>query len=367
VITSDQPLTVIVAEATPFGGSASAVSAGAAATLNTPFAFNKAFGGYTTQLAIFNAGASATNATVTFYDGASGLPVAAATRTLNIGAKQSYTLDQALASSNLPAGFDGWAQIVGPNGSTLVAQVLEQNATIRYVSLVNAAIGNGSSKVYAPAIFNLAYGSFVTGADIVNPNSTPVTVSVTYYSNSGIVLNTTPFQLAAKAVANIYSAGPGIPGTGLPIGFAGAASVTAQGGGVFMTVNEFGGYTSAGTTESGTYSAVSSGGNNVGLPVMANDGYGYTTGATILNISDQAVSGSVQYYKTDGSMQGGPQAFTVGAHASQAIYQGGSGRLPSGFYGSAIVSQRSGPDNSLIVTTNAIAAAFFYTYTEPNN
>jgi hypothetical protein len=339
--------------------------------LNAPFAFNNVFGGYTTQLTIFNAGNSATNATVTFYDGASGLPVAAATRTLNIGAKQNYTLDQALASSNLPTGFDGWAQIVGPNGSTLVAQVLEQNATIRYVSLVNAAVGNGSSKVYAPAIFNVAYGSFVTGAGIVNPNSTPVTVSVTYYSNTGTVLNTTPFQLAAKAVANIYNAGtgagPGIPGTGLPVGYAGAASVTAQGGGVFMTVNEFGGYTSAGTTESGTYSAASSGSNSVGLPVMANDGYGYTTGATILNISDQPVSGSVQYYKTDGSTQGGPQAFTVGAHASLAIYQGGSGVLPSGFYGSAVVSQTSGAASSLIATTNAVSAAFFYTYTEPNN
>jgi hypothetical protein len=225
--------------------------------------------------------------------------------------------------------------------------------------------------VYAPAIFNQAYGSFVTGADIVNPNSIPVTVSVTYYNTTGMVLNTRPFQLAAKAVANIYSAGTGagngIPGTGLPVGFAGAASVTAQGGGVFMTVNEFGGYTTNGSTESGTYSAVSSGGNSVGLPVMANNGYGYTTGTTILNISDQPLSGSLQYYKTDGSMQGGPQTFTVGAHSSQPIYQGGSGVLPSGFYGSAVVTQTSGNTSSLIVTTNAISAAFFYTYTEPNN
>ena len=133
-----------------------------------------------------------------------------------------------------------------------------------------------------------------------------------------------------------------------------------------MVVNENGGITSAATALSGTYSAAANGGSSVGLPVMANNGYGYVTGATILNTSGQTVSGSIQYYKTDGTVQGSPQPFSIGAHSSQLTYQGGSS-LPDGFYGSATVSQTSGPAGSLIVTTNAVSASFFYTYTEPNS
>jgi hypothetical protein len=102
---------------------------------------------------------------------------------------------------------------------------------------------------------------------------------------------------------------------------------------------------------------------------MANSSYDYITGATILNTSDQAVSGSIQYYKTDGSMQGSPQTFSIVAHASQVMYQGGSvAALPDGFYGCQ-TSGNSASSNggSLIVTTNAISSSFFYTYTEPNS
>jgi hypothetical protein len=58
-------------------------------------------------------------------------------------------------------------------------------------------------------------------------------------------------------------------------------------------------------------------------------------------------------------------SFTLAANGSQPLYQGVEGTLPSGFYGTALVTQTSGPANSLIVTTNAISPDTFYTYTEP--
>jgi kumamolisin len=368
VITSDQPLAVIVAEATPYGGSAYAVNAGTGSTLNAPFSFNGAFGGYTTQLTVFNAGSSQVTATVNFYD-TSGSLAAVAVRNVTIGAKQSVTLDQGAVGSGLPVGFNGWAQVVGAAGSTLVAQVLEQNPVIRYVSIVNAQ-ASGASTVYAPAVFKDAYGGFYTGADIVNIGSTPVTVTATYYSITGTVLSAAPFALSGYGVASIYHgstvAGTGLPGTGLPAGFIGAASISVQGGKVIMAVNEFGGYTSAGTTESGTYSAASSGSNTVALPVMANNGFGYTTGTTILNTSNQTVTGTLQYYNLAGTATGTLQNFSIGPNASQAFYQGDPAQaLGSGFYGVAVISQTGGPANSLIDTTNAISASFFYTYVEP--
>jgi hypothetical protein len=358
---------VIVAEATPFGGSAYAVTEGAASALIAPIVLNNAFGGYITQLTTYNGGASAAAVSIQFYKD-DGTHVVAADQTATIASHSSFTLDQTAASSNLPIGFSGWAKITGADGSTLVAQVLEQNPNSHFVAIANAQHGSAPT-VYAPAVFNKAYGTFITGANIVNPGSSPVTVSVTYYNTDGTAYAAAPFSLGADAIASVYqgaNGGTGLPVGGLPNNFAGSAIVTASGGSVVMLVNENGGLTTTGSAMSGTYEAASSGAASIALPVMANGGFGYTTGATILNISNQPASGSVQYYNTDGSAQGGPQAFTVGAYASKAIFQGGS-VLPSTFYGDAVVTQTSGSANSLIVTTNAISAAFFYTYTEPNN
>jgi hypothetical protein len=292
-----------------------------------------------------------------------------ATKSFSVGAKQNYTLDQTAASSNLPVGFSGWAQISSPTGSTLVAQVLEQNAAIRYVSIVNAQAG-GSSAIYAPAIFNNAYGAFITGADIVNINSTPVTVSVTYYGPTGTAFPAAPYTLPGYAVTSIYhggtGAGNGVYNTGLPSGFVGAASITSQGGKVIVAVNEFGGYTSAGTTESGTYSGAGAGNSVVGLPVMANNGFGYTTGNTVFNTSNQTVNATLQYYNLDGTSAGTVQTLSLAPNASKAFYQGDPAQgLASGFYGVAVLTQTGGPANSLIDTTNAVSANFFYTYVEP--
>jgi hypothetical protein len=133
-----------------------------------------------------------------------------------------------------------------------------------------------------------------------------------------------------------------------------------------MTVNEFGGYTAGGTTESGTYSAASSGSSTVGLPVMANNGFGYTTGTTVFNTSNGVVGGTLQYYTTTGAVVGSPQSFNINPYSSQIFYQGEIGQgLSNGFYGVAVLRQTSGGEGSLIDTTNAVSANFFYTYVEP--
>jgi hypothetical protein len=368
-ITSNQPLNLIVAEATPYGGSAYAVSGGAYSTLDAPFAFNNTFGGYTTQLTVYNAGNTVANATVNFYD-TTGASPAGSTKNLTIQPHQSTILNQGDAASNIPTGFNGWAQVVGASGSTLVAQVLEQNPTIGYVAIANAQ-SNTSTTVNAPAIFYDAYGSFITGADIVNPNSNPVTVSVTYYNLSGQAITTAPFALPANGLVSIYhgatSAGPGLPGSGLPKGFAGTAVVNAVGGGVIMAVNEYAGLTAAGSPESGTYLAAASGGSNVGIPVIANNGFGYTTGTTVFNASSQTVTATLQYYSLTGLPSGNATTVVIGPYASAAFYQGDSAQgLSSGFYGTAFFTQSGGGTPSLIDTTNAVSNQFFYTFTEPN-
>jgi hypothetical protein len=206
-------------------------------------------------------------------------------------------------------------------------------------------------------------------------------ICVTYHStqhHTGKAFNSAPFMLAAHAVAPIYQganssgSGQGLPNGGLPAGFYGSATVTSAGGDIVMVVNEAGNLTKNGTAQSGTYTAqtLSAGSNhpnNIGLPIVANGGNGYITGATILNTTDTPQSGTINYYKVDGTIipTVANQSFSIAAHASLPIYQGAAG-LPIGFYGGAVITSTSSNSNGLIVTTNAQNDNMFFTYTEPN-
>ena len=173
--------------------------------------------------------------------------------------------------------------------------------------------------------------------------------------------------MTANSVVGVYQpatdAYRGIPRGGLPANFAGGAIITATDGGVVVMVNELGGNTASGAARSGTYSAVSSGSSMLGLPAVANGGLGFNSGATLFNVSNAPVSGTVQYYNLDGSAVGSAQAFVIpGATGSSVVP---NANLPTNFYGTAIVTQTSGPANSLVATANMQSYNFFYSYTEP--
>ena len=365
IIGSDQPLNVIVSEATPFGGSAYVVSSGSSSTLIEPFAFKNAFGSFNSLYFIFNAGA-ATTATVTFYS-ANGTAVGGATQNVSIAAHAGATVRQD-GASGLADGFNGYAIITGAAGSQLSAQVLEYNVATNFAAVANAQpLTAAQATLFAPGIFNNAFG-FSTGFNVINPNNAAVTVSITYNNGTdGTALTSAAFVMPPHSVQGVFQGGTGtgLPVAGLPAGFSGSAQISATGGGVLVNVNEDGGVTGTGSRRSGVYVADASGSNRVALPVIAKNGLGFTTGLTILNTSNGPLSGSLQYQDTNGNAVGSPNVFTnLPAHASQLFYQGD---LPIGsFYGTAVITKTAGADNSLIVTTNAQSASFFYTYTEPN-
>jgi hypothetical protein len=364
VLYSDQPLSVIVAEDTPFGASAYAVAAGASSSLVAPLAINQALG-FSTQLNILNTGSSAAQVKVSFFD-QSGAQLTSATKTVTIAAHASLALDQTAADSGLASGFYGWSKIEAiTNGSQLVAQVLEQNGGTHFVALANAQ-AQAQTTLYAPAMYRQAFGGFVTGANIVNPNSQAVQVIITYYQQDGKAFPAQTFTLAAHAVQPIYQGAAGttgLPAGGLPNGFIGAASVNASAG-VVMAVNEANGTTAAGTAQSGTYLAASSGSSSFGLPVVANNAQGgYTSGVTVLNTSAGTVAGHIYYYSQQGVLVS-QQDFSIAAHSSQLAYQGAA-NLPSGFMGQAVIVTSSGATNSLLATANVQSDNLFYSYTEP--
>jgi hypothetical protein len=358
VIISTQPLSVLVQESTPYGSSAYAVEAGASMNLVAPVAIHNAEGGFNTQLTIANTGATPTTATINFYDQAGNM-LPTAKQTLSLAAHSSQTLDQAAATSKLPDGFYGWAQIDGASGAQLVAQVLEQRSDIKFVALVNAQ-PVVTNQMYAPAIFKKAFGSFVTGVNIINPSNTTLSIHLNFYDHTGKLYAATPFKLNPYAVAPIYQGAS--DSYGLPNGFYGSASIMAEGGNIVMMVNEAGMQTAAGTAQSGAYTPGRQGASKLALPVVANNGNGYTSGLTILNSSDQSVSGSLTYYNPDGTQQGQTQSFSLAAHASLPSYQGAA-NLPLSFYGQAVVTAANN-SNSLLATINVQSSSSFYTYTE---
>ncbi len=368
VIVSSQPLAVIVAEGTPYGGSAYGVSQGSSDTLIAPIILHNAYSDFSTQLTLFNGGSSSVAATAQFYD-QNGSLQGAATQTVNLAPHSSKVFDQSASNSNLPNSFKGWARITSAAGSQLVSQVLEQSPGQHFVAIANAQ-PKAIPTLYAPAIFRGAF-NFTTGFNLVNPGSAAVNATVTYYDDNGTAYAATPFNIGPNSVVAVFqgdSSGTGLPGNGgLPRNFSGAAIVTSTGGdGLVMVINEGGGVTSAGTSLSGVYAAAGNGSSSVSLPVMANGGFGYRTGATIFNTSDQAVAGTIQYYDVSGNTVLAPQPFNIGPHASKLAYQGDPNLLPNDFYGTAVVTQTSGGGSSgLIVTTNALSG-LFYTYTQPN-
>lgn len=379
LISSDQPLAIIVTERTPYGNSAYAVKAGASQELIAPLAINQN-GGFRTKLTVFNADASPTTARVTFYDQQGNL-LPAATKNLNLAPYTQQTLDQTASDSQLSVGYYGWARISGQSGSKIVAQISEERPDIRFVSLSAAQSITNQKQAAIGAVFNHAFGSFVTGANIVNPNANPVDVNIVYYDYTGRAYPAQIFSVPANAIVPVYHGSDrgqtGLPNAGLPAGFYGSAIVTTTGGGgdVIVAVNVAGSSPTGGPVESGTYAGVALSGEvagtgspaNIGLPLMANAGSnGFTTGATIFNASAATVSGNITYYASDGTRVGSPQSFSIEAYTSLPLYQGATGVLPAGFYGQAIVTQNgSNYSNALLVTVNALSNDVFFTYSQP--
>jgi hypothetical protein len=373
IVTSSQPLNILVIRPTlntPGLVTTYIPTPAPSSKLIIPLVMNNAFGSFIAQPSIFNAGSGVVTATIKVYDHNGNLiPLQFSSPFLTIN---PHVTDQIVPFGGLPIGFYGWAEIDGQAGSQLSSVTWETDA--KFEAVFNAQT-TPATTLYAPTVFNNTFGDYNTGASLVNPNATPVSITITYYDHTGTMLSAAPFNIAAHATAAIYHGGSqgatganGIPIGGLPVNFYGSAVISSSGGGVIMMVNEAGPshLNSTGQTinVAASYIATPNGSNSLALPVMANGGYGFTTGSTVLNLSNTSVSATIQYYNTTGSLVASISSFTLAPHGSQALYQGAA-NLPANFYGTAVVRQTSGVTGSLVATTNAMSSDIFYTYSEP--
>ena len=355
VVSSDQPLNVVVSEALNAGGSAYNVAGSTASTLYSPLALNGQYG-FTTSIVVFNAD-SVSNATgnVLFFD-EQGHQIAGATKPFSLAPHSSTTLNQAAAGSGLAANHAYWAKIVADNSSAALSAQVTEFGPNNFVATFNAIVPAQVQKtLYAPATFNGQF-NFVTGIAIANPNPTAANLTIKYYDVGGSLLLAQPQTIAANGVTGVFQ--PNVSGLSNQVSSATVSSDQP----LIMTVNEHG----PGTI-SGTYIGLASGSTALALPVVANGFAGFVTGATVLNTSStNSATLSMTYLDGNGHPIGNVQTKTLAPNASFQVFQGGSDQaLPTGFFGTALITS----DQPLLVTTNALqtGTGLFYTYTEPSN
>jgi hypothetical protein len=355
IASSDQPLTMLISESTSTGGSAYNVTSATATTLYDPIALNGNLG-FTTALTIFNAGSNSSSGSIQFYD-QNGNLVSGATQSFQIASHASQTFNQA-TSTALSNSQAYWAKISGAAGSQLTAQVLETNPAINFVATFNTAT-QLSSTLYTPAVFKGAFG-FYTGMELINPNTSAASATITYSDTTGSTILTQTVSLAAGGGVGIFH---GSLST-LPANFNGSAKISSTQP-LAITVNENGG-----GSKSGTYTALSKGSQIVNLPVMAAGSFGgYYTGTTLLNLSSSTATLTFQYLNQDGT-NAGSKTYTLAPAASLQLFQGNTNTvlgpvLPTNYFGTAVISS-SAPEG-LAATTNALNVSLFYTYTEPSS
>ena len=353
IVTSSQPLNLVVSEALGAGGSAYNVAATTASTLYSPLALNGQYG-FTTSMIVFNAAGTGTaTGQIQFFD-ETGAAVPGATQTLNIPAHASQTFNQAVGGSGLNSSHPYWAKIVGAAGSQLTAQVIEFGPA-NFVATFNAiAPAQVQSTLYAPAVFNGQF-NFVTGIALANPNGAMANLTISYFNAAGTQRLQTSKTIPANGVIGVFQPNE----AGLPSDVTSAVISSNQP--LISTVNERG----PGTI-SGTYVGLASGSTNVALPVMAKGFASFITGATVLNTGSSPATLTFTYYNQAGTQAGPTQNQTIAPNASFLVFQGDAAQaLPSGFFGTAIISS----NQPLLVTTNALqtGTGLFYTYTEPSS
>jgi hypothetical protein len=369
IVTSNQPLAVIVTEGGTLNGTAVASAytavnsvSDSGTTIQAPLALKGAYGTFSTALVIQNNGSTATQANITYYnnDGSS-----AASQSVAVPAYNAVTVNQQ-AVGGLPAGFAGWATIKSSTSQALSGIVVETNPALNFFSTV-ACVGTAGKSLYIPVVFQNAFGNFNTGMALANPNITAANVTVTYYKNDGSQVNlgnnaAASFSIPAFGTSSFYHNNPTLFAP-LGTGFVGSAVVSSTQP-LIAAVNQSGSLGNNSLT--GTFGTILGGKSSVALPTIMNQAYGtFSSGVQFLNTSSVATGLTVNFYNADGSSAGIRQVSAIPPGGVANLYQGGDPNLSTGFNGT-LVATANASGASIIGVANVSNAQFFYTYAEPD-
>jgi probable HAF family extracellular repeat protein len=334
----------------------STANAGVDAVAVLPVMANKAYGDYLTAAYLQNLGTGPASVLIRYYD-QSGQPVGGGDLRLGLPVNGNWTVRQD-SGKGLPHGAAGSAIVYSTQPLAAFVNEFAPGTGSDGSSYTSIQMpGGGGTTLYAPAIFNKAYGGYFTGIGLINLGTAPTDVTITYRTADGTLTRTqTLTGVPALAYRAIFQ---GDPAVGLPAGFAGTATITSTGQPLAAIVNEVGngGFSS--------YSALTAGSSQLAAPVALNNAFGgYFTSMAIQNTSSTAGTVTITYYDSAGVPT--VKTIPIGANGSVGVYQGDASLGPTpGSYTArlsgtvpiaAIVNEVFQPTPSLFTTYNAFAS-----------
>jgi hypothetical protein len=336
------------------GSSYSALpEAATGATVFAPAVLNNAYGGYTTGIALTNAGTQSTTVTVTYHN-ADGTAVSPP-RSQALAPNAFWALYQGEASTPLPSGFAGTATIT-TNPATRLAVIVNEVNGAGGQFLTYTAANAGATRLNAPVALNNAYGGYNTGMGIQNVGSTTAHVSITY---SGVLTPET-FDILAGGSRGTYNGG-GASNPVLPDGFHGSATISSDQP-LVEIVNEV----KDGATFGTSYNTFAGGAAIVHLPLVENAFNGFSTGLGVENVGSGAATVTIVYTDPNsGAQVGTSPTLTLQPGEFVGVYQGpgGDNGVPSGTRAAAVLTVTNAANGGrLAVIVNQQSATSFMSY-----
>ncbi|MEA3375841.1 MAG: hypothetical protein U9R72_06550 [Chloroflexota bacterium] len=307
---------------------------------------------YNSMFAIQNAGGSAANITVEFYQ--SGESTATQDYVFpNVKAGGAVFLDMTADPYNADLnGFFGSVVIRSAGDATPLAAVLnDTNPSGSFLRSYNAVLDDASStKLYAPQVTAGYYG-FSSGITLQNPNGVEVTGSIKYYQSGA----TTPvkvqsFSVAANSAKPIYL--PNV--AGIPTNFNGTAVIETTGGNKIMGIANHD-HVPAGPAASYNLIPVEDAATTLSMPQTVRHYYGFEAGWQVYNIGPEDVTVRVTYFDKNGSRVT-QDTHNISANAGFTQYLGDSrgDGLGSDFNGGGVIEVTSG-NGSLVGIANFVS------------
>jgi hypothetical protein len=410
VVTSDQPLTVIVNESgiepvTPghvLGGAAVTNYAGIDAStdigtdLDAPAAQHNAYGGnYRSSYIIENVGTVATQVQIQYYYhcgySSTGQEKDITTQqTVTVAANTVMVADDGMPVSDTDLTCNGGAHFHSINGQPLAVVFRDDNtetpsplSSDRPALLFLASVPKASQTIYVPAFFSWAYGNFMTGIAMNNTSDITATVTMKVTDQNGNNVDTPYNKMYIGPHQNASFFGLfGPDGKTYIKDFRGSVMVTSDQP-LAAFIVEYG--TIDANIVTSSFVTLPNGSNRLGLPQLyklytGGAGYGIginseknpasgsgnlkpiSSGFQIANLSQVPTSITITYYNADGSVQYVGHLGTLKPGATVGLYQGFDPKLPKGFAGSAIVTADN-PNAALSAMVNVSDGQSMNTYT----
>jgi len=241
----------------------------------------KGYYGFSSEMVVQNAGTANTTLTAKFYNRA-GAQIGGDVALGTLAANASKTFPTA-ALAQLPSGnAEGvfGAVVTSTQPAVGIANIWRPNGTASY----NASTG-GSANLFAPALYKNYYG--FGSALTLQAVGGAATGTITYSNGT-----TQPFTLAANAAQEFYQPSNAQLPTGNAEGVF-SAKVTTTAGQVVGLVSAS--VPNGARGDFGSYNMATQAANNVSIPNVFDDYYGYFSAVTVQNAGSTAASVTIKY------------------------------------------------------------------------